>query len=174
MGASGPDQSNASVVPLVDEIANALLQRQQTLSAAESCTGGLIQRYLTDRPGASRFFLGGVIAYHNRVKRELLDVSESLLASEGAVSQGVAEQMARGVAQRLGTDVGIGITGVAGPGGGTEKKPVGTVWYSVWLQGRMYSELQTFAGDRHAVREAAARAALVLLCCVLSEDGANG
>jgi len=148
---------------VVEAIAGMLVARGHTLAVAESCTGGLIAKRLTDQAGASRYFLGGVIAYDNRVKQEVLGVSASSLAEDGAVSKGVAEQMARGVAERLGTDAGIGLTGVAGPGGGTAGKPVGTVWYAVHLQDHLCCELQTFAGDREAIRERAAQAALALL-----------
>ncbi|MGD1918905.1 MAG: nicotinamide-nucleotide amidohydrolase family protein, partial [Pleurocapsa sp.] len=100
----------------------------QTLSVAEACTGGGLGAMLTEIPGSSSYFLGGVIAYANEVKQNLLGVNSQDLASQGAVSSTVAKQMALGTKKRLQTDWGISITGVAGPGGGTETKPVGLVF----------------------------------------------
>ncbi|RKQ71070.1 nicotinamide-nucleotide amidase [Litorimonas taeanensis] len=98
------------------------------IATAESCTGGLIGAALTAIAGSSASFKGGIIAYDNTVKVEQLGVSEQDLSSYGAVSQNVAEQMAQGALQRLNVDLAIAVTGIAGPGGGTEEKPVGTVW----------------------------------------------
>jgi len=105
-----------------------LRERGQTLSVAESCTGGGLGAMMTEIPGSSDYFWGGVIAYDNRVKRELLAVNATDLEQLGAVSDRVAEQMAAGVRSRLGTDWGLSVTGIAGPGGGTETKPVGLVY----------------------------------------------
>ncbi|MEL6928736.1 MAG: competence/damage-inducible protein A [Cyanobacteria bacterium J06600_6] len=118
--------SNEDTLALV--VGKLLTEAQQTLSVAESCTGGGLGAMLTATPGSSNYFLGGIIAYANRVKQALLDVKESDLIKHGAVSNPVAEQMALGVKQRLQTDWGIGITGIAGPGGDTSEKPVGLVY----------------------------------------------
>ena len=105
-----------------------LAERRLTLATAESCTGGLVGDRLTDVPGSSSYYKGGVVAYCNSVKVGLLGVNPDELAVHGAVSEAVALQMAEGVRQRLGADVGVGVTGIAGPGGGTPEKPVGLVW----------------------------------------------
>ncbi len=129
------------------------------LATAESCTGGLLGALLTHAAGSSDYYLGGVIAYANPVKIDLLDVSAERLASEGAVSRVVARQMALGIAARLGSELAVSVTGIAGPGGGSVEKPVGTVWIA-WLSPA--GERQRcfhFEGDRAAVRAAAATAA---------------
>ena len=100
-----------------------------TLSTAESCTGGLVSDRLTNIPGSSAYFLGGVVSYHNAVKQGMLGVDQKDLALHGAVSEAVAMQMAQGVRERLGSDIGISATGIMGPDGGSEEKPVGTIWF---------------------------------------------
>lgn len=157
---------------LAEAVGTALLSKGGTVAAAESCTGGLIGKMLTDIPGSSAYFLGGVVAYANQVKVEMLGVSESSLAREGAVSRTVAEEMAQGVATRLGASFGVGVTGVAGPGGGTDAKPPGTVCYAVFDGSRAISRTEVFPGDRASVRERSARATLFLLLRVLrGEEG---
>jgi len=113
------------------EVAKLLRERSWTLGTAESCTGGLIAHWITNLPGSSEFFVGGVVAYANEVKRDILGVPDKLLAAHGAVSREVALAMARGIRRVLGTDVSVGVTGIAGPTGGTPKKPVGTVFVAV-------------------------------------------
>ena len=140
------------------------------LATAESCTAGLIAKRITDFPGASDIYSGGVVAYHDDVKQDLLQVSEELLAAHGAVSEPVAIQMATGVAERLGADVGVAVTGIAGPSGGTDQKPVGTVWLAASGPGRANSEHALFPGDRREVRERAAQAALALLLRTLESS----
>ena len=108
-----------------------LLSRGQTLAVAESCTGGWLGQTLTEASGSSSYFLGGVISYSNEVKANLLDVDRQILDQHGAVSAIVAEQMARGVKAKLQSDWGISITGIAGPTGGTETKPVGLVYVGI-------------------------------------------
>lgn len=148
---------------LEDAIGRALLERKLTLSVAESCTGGLLGHRITSVAGSSGYFLGGVIAYSDAVKVALLGVAESDLASCGAVSETVAEQMARGVRARLGADVGIAVTGVAGPGGGTPDKPVGLVFVAVADSDGSAVRRCAFSGEREAVREQGSTAALRLL-----------
>jgi nicotinamide-nucleotide amidase len=133
------------------------------LAVAESCTGGLLGARLTEIPGSSDVFVGGIIAYHNALKTELLGVPETLLAEHGAVSEPVARAMAEGVSRRLGVDAGISVTGVAGPGGGSSEKPVGTVWMAYWLNGMVEARRSIFAGTRQEIRARAAQAALFLL-----------
>ena len=148
---------------LVEAVADVLTNGSHTLAVAESCTGGLMAKRITDLAGSSTYFRGGVIAYADHVKLELLGVEEAVLVENGAVSETVAVGMARGVAALLKADVGVGITGVAGPGGGTADKPVGTVWIAVAAQGSVRTSHRVFAGDREAVRERASQAALLLL-----------
>ena len=153
---------------LVEAVADALTSELYTLAVAESCTGGLITKRITDLPGSSTYFRGGVIAYADRVKIELLGVEEAALVENGAVSEVVAAGMARGVADLLHADVGVGITGIAGPGGGTPEKPIGTVWSAVALRGEVRTSHRVFSGDREAVRERAGQAALLLLYQMLA------
>jgi nicotinamide-nucleotide amidase len=144
----------------LEEVVGAeLAARQLMIAAAESCTGGLLLQRLTDIPGSSAWVLGGVVAYANAVKVEALGVGEDTLAAHGAVSEAVARAMAEGVRRRLGADVGVGITGVAGPGGGSDEKPVGTVWIAV-AAGDTHARRFLFPGDRQMIRQFAASAAL--------------
>ena len=133
------------------------------LAVAESCTGGLLGARLTEIPGSSDVFVGGIIAYDNRLKVELLDVSPALIAEHGAVSEPVARAMASGAAGRFGTDAALSVTGIAGPGGGTPSKPVGTVWLACSLNGAVEARRVLFTGSRHDIRARAAQAALFFL-----------
>ena len=155
---------------LVDAVAAALRARGLTIAVAESCTGGLLAKRLTDRPGSSDFMLGGVVAYANAVKVEQLGVAASAIDAHGAVSEPVALEMARGVAHRLGSDCALSITGVAGPGGGTDAKPVGTVCIGVRAGETERVVTMKLIGDRAEVRERSAQAALALLWRMLQEE----
>lgn len=130
------------------------------LAVAESCTGGMLGARLTAIPGSSDVFLGGVIAYANEVKRELLGVNAAVLESEGAVSEAVARQMATGARERTGANIGLGITGVAGPGGGTPEKPVGTVWIAMDFNGELTTRRLQLIGDREEIRRRATQTIL--------------
>jgi len=134
-----------------------------SLGAAESCTGGLVGGRLTEIPGSSDVFLGGVICYANRLKTELLDVPAALIAGQGAVSEEVARAMAEGARARLGADLAVSVTGIAGPSGGTAEKPVGTVWFAVASPGKTDTRRIIFLGSRREIRERAAQTALFLL-----------
>ncbi|MBT8337762.1 MAG: nicotinamide-nucleotide amidohydrolase family protein, partial [Gemmatimonadetes bacterium] len=143
-----------------------------------SCTGGMLGARLTAIAGASRSFVGGVMAYADAVKRRLLEVPQSLLDSDGAVSESVARAMASGVAAALGADCGVGITGVAGPGGGSDEKPVGTVWIGWRVPGpggeeRVEARRYRFTGDREAVRIRATQAALHGLVARLPDEASG-
>lgn len=138
----------------------ALRRRGETVSVAESCTGGWLGRELTAEPGASDVFWGGVIVYADAAKRELAGISADLLDVHGAVSEPVALALAEGVRGRTGSDWTVAITGVAGPGGGSEEKPVGTVWIAVAGTGGATAMQRQLAGSRTAIRAAAVRAAL--------------
>jgi nicotinamide-nucleotide amidase len=135
----------------------------QTLATAESCTGGMLGEMITAVPGSSEYYLGGVVSYTNAAKRDLLDVDAATLESRGAVSEAVARQMADGVRKRFAGDWGIGITGIAGPSGGTESKPVGLVFVALSDREGTHVERQIFPGDRQAVRRRAALTALNML-----------
>lgn len=137
--------------------------RGETIAVAESCTGGLLGARLTEVPGSSRVVLGGTIAYHNDVKVHDLGVSPDDLATHGAVSEPVALQMARGARARTGATIGIGITGIAGPDGGTAEKPVGTVWIAVDVHGDARAHRAVYIGDRQEIRVRASQAALDLV-----------
>jgi len=132
------------------------------LAVAESCTGGLMAGRLTSVPGSSSYFAGGIIAYSNDLKVNLLNVPPLLLESEGAVSSDVAQAMSRGVVAAASADCGISVTGVAGPGGGTPDKPVGTVWVGVALPSDTFSRCFHFHGSRSEVRDQAVQAAMDL------------
>jgi nicotinamide-nucleotide amidase len=137
-----------------------LRRRGQTLATAESCTGGLLGERLTTVSGSSAYYLGGVVSYANRIKQEQLGVPPDMLAAHGAVSEPVAQAMAEGVRRMMDADWGIGITGVAGPTGGSEDKPVGTVFTSLAGPGGVRVQHHRFPGDRAMVRLRSVLAAL--------------
>lgn len=148
---------------LPEVVARLARERRTTLAMAESCTGGLCAHLLTQHAGASEFFVGGVVAYSNAVKTSALGVDERLLAAHGAVSEPVARAMAEGVRRRLGADVGLSFTGVAGPGGGTPEKPVGRVHVALAsATGTEHREL-TYPGSREQVQRLSAFAGLTLV-----------
>lgn len=152
---------------LAQQVGAALQTRGYTLATAESCTGGLIGHLITEIRGSSAYYVGGIVAYSNAVKRSLLDVPQVILASVGAVSEETARAMAAGVRARLDVDVGVATTGIAGPDGGSPAKPVGLVYISVQTPTATLVERRVFAGDRHAVKQQTAVAALQLLLNVL-------
>ena len=151
-----------------EQIIERLARAGQSLACAESCTGGLIAARLTDVPGASAVFRGGIVAYANAVKQTLLGVEESLLETEGAVSASCASVMAEGIRDRLKSDWGLATTGIAGPGGATPSKPVGLVFIAVAGAGETRVERNVFAGDRASVREQTVHRALDLLLACLA------
>jgi len=149
-------------------IGRLLCERGQTLAVAESCTGGLLGGRITNVPGSSRYFLGGVIAYQNTLKDTMLGVPAETLAAHGAVSEETARAMALGVSRATGATYGIGITGVAGPDGGTEEKPVGLVYIGIADHAGQSHVLRTdMWGDRATIRNRAVQQALVLLRSIL-------
>jgi nicotinamide-nucleotide amidase len=152
------------VADLLPRLAGHLLASGRRLVTAESCTGGWIAKICTDLPGSSRWFLGGAVVYDNALKVSLLGVNPQTLARAGAVSEAVIREMAAGALARLGGDLAVAVSGVAGPDGGTPDKPVGTVWLA-WArrdaQGTTISTaLEYFTGDRDAVRRQAVARAL--------------
>jgi len=155
-----------------ESVCGALLSaRGLSLCVAESCTGGRLAHRITSVPGSSGYFAGGVVAYSNEVKTALLGVSRGLIGRHGAVSAEVAAAMALGAARLMGADVALSTTGVAGPSGGTPKKPVGLVYIALAGRGRVVVRRRMFAGSRREVREAAAEAALGLLGKSLKRPG---
>jgi len=142
-----------------------------TLATAESCTGGLIGHRVTSVSGSSAYYVGGVIAYANAVKVRELGVDPTVLEREGAVSEPVARQMAAGVRRRFEADIGIGVTGIAGPDGGTAEKPVGLVYIGLAGPEGATVERFVFDGDRAAVKTAGSEAALGMVKRYLLEKG---
>ena len=147
----------------VQALADTLLRRQWMLATAESCTGGMVAAACTDLAGSSAWLERGFVTYSNAAKTQMLDVDAQLIATHGAVSEPVARAMAQGALQHSAAQVALAITGVAGPGGGSEAKPVGTVWFAFAGPWGVHSEVQHFGGDRAAVRQAAALHALLRL-----------
>ncbi|MBN1535000.1 MAG: CinA family nicotinamide mononucleotide deamidase-related protein [Spirochaetes bacterium] len=139
-----------------DELLDELGAAGMTVAVAESCTGGLIAKRLTDIPGASRVFMGGVVCYSNESKVRILGVDDVVLRDHGAVSEPVAAAMARGVRERMAATVGIATTGIAGPGGGSDEKPVGTVCFGIAIGRDEYVFTRHIGGDRERVRRIAA------------------
>lgn len=151
------------------EVGSLLAGRGQSLAVGESCTGGRLADLITAVPGSSRYFLGGVIAYSDRVKAGLLGVSRQTLREVGAVSPRVAEEMAAGTRGLFGCDYALSTTGIAGPGGGTEDKPVGLVYLGLAGPAGGRAEELHLQGERQAIKQEAAHAALRLLWEVLLE-----
>jgi len=153
----------------------ALSASGKTVSVAESCTGGLLAGAITAIPGSSLYFSGGIVAYRNSAKISLLGVPAGLIAAHGAVSREVALTMAEGSLSRFRSDLAIAVTGVAGPGGGSRGKPVGTVWVAVVALGRVrFVHRFRFPGGREAVRRETVRAALAAAIDALESEGAGG
>ena len=148
-----------------------LLSRQGlTMSCAESCTGGLLSARLTAVPGSSAYVIGGIVSYCNKVKEQQLGVGQHDLETVGAVSETVARQMAEGVRRKLDTDIGVGITGIAGPGGATEGKPLGLVYIAVAGAKDTIVTRNVFTGDRQQVRWQSTEKALSMVLEQLQQD----
>lgn len=151
---------DAALAALVTTTAAAFIARRQTVATAESCTGGWIAKLCTDPTGASEWFQAGLVTYSNAAKTSLLGVPPALLDTHGAVSEPVVRAMAQGARQRTGADYAVAVSGIAGPSGGSEEKPVGTVWIAWAGPGGERARLHHFSGDRDAVRRATCAAAL--------------
>jgi PncC family amidohydrolase len=146
-----------------EELNGLLSGSRKTIALAESCTGGLIACRVTDVPGASEYFEAGIVSYSNRAKEKFLDVPAEVIALYGAVSAETATEMALGVRRAAGSDIGLSVTGVAGPGGGSPEKPVGTVFIALAAEGTTIAKRHFFSGNRREIREQTAEAALRLL-----------
>jgi nicotinamide-nucleotide amidase len=163
-----PAQNSGANVPDFDGeievvVVRLLTKRQQTLALAESCTGGCMAHQITNVPGASAVFLGGVVAYSNAAKGKFLGVCAETLVAHGAASEAVAREMAEGARKRFDADFGIGVTGIAGPGGGTKDKPVGTVFIALAGAFETMVERKVNPFKRERFKEITARQALGML-----------
>lgn len=164
---------NLAITSLAEQLGQQLLSHNATVTTAESCTGGGIAEAITRIAGSSAWFEVGFVTYSNQQKIRVLQVAESDLQRDGAVSQSVVEGMARGAQQLSGAQYAVSVSGVAGPGGGSVTKPVGTVWIA-WAQANQVQSMRcNFAGDRQSVRQQTVQAALAGLLCVLEGHAAN-
>ena len=152
------------------QIGHLLRKRELKLALAESCTGGLIGDRITNVPGSSEYFLGGLVAYANEAKVALLGVSWDTLNTKGAVSQETVLEMARGARRILNTDIAVSVTGIAGPGGGTPEKPVGTTWIGLVAKQGEWTRLFQFSGNREQNKISSANAALQMLLDYLQDQ----
>jgi PncC family amidohydrolase len=148
---------------LESQVGQLLHERGLKLVLAESCTGGLLGSCITDVAGSSEYFLGGVVAYAYEAKADLLGVSWETLNTKGAVSRETVLEMARGVRDRMKADIAVSVSGIAGPGGGTPEKPVGTTWIGLVAEDGEWAQLFQFSGNRVENKESAVEAALHLL-----------
>ncbi len=158
---------------LEEVVADELTLRSATIAAAESCTGGLLAQRLTSIAGSSSYFLGGVVCYSNELKTAWADVPPEMILAKGAVSSEVAVALAEGIRRRVGSTLGVGITGIAGPGGGSEEKPVGTVHVAVSHAGGVKERGVRFPGDREGIRWQASQFALDLVRVHFLYNGQN-
>ena len=154
----------------IEELFKILKEKKATIGAAESCTGGRLSAKITAVPGSSEFFIGSVVSYANSVKEKILEVPEIDIKNHGAVSLVVAEKMAVHVRELLNCTFSVSITGIAGPGGGTQAKPVGTVWFGISGLNIVKTEVKQFTGDRAQVQEAAANYAIELLIRTITDS----
>lgn len=162
---------NEQLQLLPRRLGESLLKKGKMVAVAESCTGGWIAKVLTDVAGSSRWFDRGFVTYSNDSKRELLDVDGEILNLHGAVSEPVVRAMVRGVLTHSPADLSVAVSGIAGPDGGTDEKPVGTVWLA-WAErhGDVVVQCSRFEGDREQVRMQSVIAALAGLLDLLSDD----
>ena len=172
--ALGPSVYSVDGRKLEEVVGDLLREARWTVAAAESCTGGLLMSRLTDVPGSSDYVDRGVVCYSNASKTELAGVAEQVIAEHGAVSEAVARAMAEGIRARTRTDVGIGVTGIAGPGGGTPEKPVGTVAIAVAAGDTLSIRTFKFFGNREMVKFQSAQAALNMLRLMLLRPLSHG
>jgi PncC family amidohydrolase len=151
------------------KVGRLLREKKLTLAVAESCTGGLVGHLLTNVPGSSEYFLGGVVAYAYGAKERLLGVRHKTLYEFGAVSEQTAREMARGARREFSADIGLSVTGIAGPGGGMPEKPVGLAWAAVSARESDWEEMNIWESDREGNKMASAVGALTLLLQVLEK-----
>jgi len=159
---------------LIKRLSGLLLEQRVFLSTAESCTGGGIGHWLTSQPGSSDWYSGGFITYSNRAKVRDLEVKQESFDKFGAVSEEVAKQMASGCAHKTDSRLAIAVTGIAGPGGGTTRKPVGTICFGWTLNGKIHTETIVFSGDRTMIRNQTIRHALIVATKIMEEFSLQG
>ncbi|MCK4956741.1 MAG: RNA-binding S4 domain-containing protein [Candidatus Cloacimonetes bacterium] len=138
---------------LILKLHNILIKKNSTLAFAESCTGGMLQNIVTDNSGCSAYFLGGITPYSDRAKMDLLNVSETTLASTGSVSKATAKEMVDGLKMKIPANICVAITGIAGPEGGTKEKPVGTVFTAILINNHLFANKYNFSGTRMIIRK---------------------
>lgn len=148
---------------LEEKIGTILQERHLTIASAESCTGGLVAKRITDVSGSSAYFIAGLVTYSNKAKTKFLSVPDEIIAQNGAVSEPVAERMAKGVCDAAGVDIGLSITGIAGPTGGSPEKPVGTVFIALAAEKKAWVKKFLFSGGRRQIRESSSEEALAML-----------
>jgi len=163
-----PTLDGQALESVLTQISSRLLARREMLATAESCTGGLISAACTALAGSSLWFERGFVTYSNAAKTELLGVPAPLIETHGAVSEPVARAMAEGAIARSHAQASVSVTGVAGPGGASPGKPVGTVWFGWCVAGQTHSEARHFAGDRAQARAATVQHALTRLLALLA------
>ena len=162
--------SSQELHQIVAQLAEALKQRGWMLATAESCTGGMIAAACTDLPGSSEWFDRGFVTYSNAAKTEMLGVPEELIAQHGAVSKEVVQAMCQGALARANAQAAVAVTGIAGPGGGSAHKPVGTVWFGWTIQGQSHTACMHWSGDRYTVRDQTQLYALQQLLALLKQS----
>ena len=158
--------------PMEVLVGRLLSERGMTIACAESCTGGLLTSRLTDVAGSSAYVMGAIVSYMNEVKRALVGVRAATLEAVGAVSEETAREMAEGIRRAIPADIGVGITGIAGPGGATAEKPVGLVYIAVAAKTATRVERHVFSGTRTEVKRQSTEAALIMLRDMLKESEA--
>lgn len=161
---------NEQTLTLAQHLGERLTFRKLTVATAESCTGGGVGQAMTSAPGSSQWYLGGVISYSNELKQQLLGVGLDILSVNGAVSEQTAMAMLEGVLRSTSASIGVSTTGIAGPSGGTEEKPLGTVCFAYGSSKVRYARTFHFDGDRHAVREQSVVMAIKLLLQFIDDE----
>lgn len=147
----------------IEQLSNVLFKNNWRISCAESCTGGWVAKLFTDLSGSSSWFERGYVTYSNQAKSDMLGVSIDSLEHHGAVSETVVREMAAGAATKSKVDVSLAISGIAGPGGGSDEKPVGLVWFAWSIHGKLFTYSEVFKGDRDAVRQQAVNTSIAKL-----------
>ncbi|MDY6846052.1 MAG: CinA family protein [Chloroflexota bacterium] len=163
-------RSQRELLRLSSQVGCLLKERGLTIATAESCTGGLLSHILTGVSGSSCYFIGGVIAYSNQIKEQVLGVSEATLIGCGAVSEQSAREMAEGIALKFNTSIGLSTTGIAGPTGGTPEKPVGLVWLAIHMDNATHAFKCLFKGERNAIKGDSVKEILTQLLKILESS----